>query len=252
MKTTRVIFRILLAASVVLLAWLCIDSVVTPIRFEETREIRETAVINNLVHIRTAEAEYKLAKGHYTADADSLILFLRTSPKKELLKEGALTDKQLENGMTEQKAAKIIKDAKQKAQARLKTDNDSILYAYIWANDRDIKANGLQGFRRDTIYKNMINTLYKGEFTAENVEQIILIPYSDNERYELEVNNNYTTSQGIRIPIMEARAPFKTYLHDLDKQELVNLIDKEEKLEHYTGLKFGSTEAPNNNAGNWE
>jgi hypothetical protein len=41
-------------------------------------------------------------------------------------------------------------------------------------------------------------------------------------------------------------------LHDLDEQELANLMDKEKKLEHYTGLKVGSVEAPNNNAGNWE
>ena len=252
MKTTRIIFRILLAGAVVLLAWLCIDSVVTPIKFEETRAERETAVIRNLVHIRAAEAEFKLAKGYYTVDLDSLVMFLQTAPKKELLKEGALTDKQLENGMTEQKAVKILKEAKDRARKKLKTNNDSVLYAYVWENDREVTKNGLQGFRRDTIYKNMIETLYKGEFTAENISQITYIPYSDNKRYETEANNSYTTSQGIHIPIMEVRAPFRTYLHDLDEQELVNLIDKEEKLEHYAGLKFGSTEAPNNNAGNWE
>jgi uncharacterized protein YpmB len=252
MKATKIIFNIILACAVVLLAWLCIDSVVTPIKFEETRAERETEVIKKLVQLRTAEAEFKLVKGHYTADLDSLVLFLRTAPKKELLKEGALTDKQLENGMTEAKAAKIMKEAKDRAKVRLKTDNDSVLYAYVWNNDREVKNQGLQGFRRDTIYKNMIETLYKGEYTADNIDQITFIPYTDNLRFEVETDNNYATSQGIKIPIMEARAPFNTYLSDLDKQELVNLIDKEEKLEHYAGLKFGSIEAPNNNAGNWE
>ena len=98
----------------------------------------------------------------------------------------------------------------------------------------------------------MIETLYKGEFTAENIDQIVLIPYSDNLRFEIEVNDNYKTSQGIHVPLFEARAPFETYLADQDKQELVNLIDKEQKLEHYPGLKVGSIDAPNNNAGNWE
>ena len=78
------------------------------------------------------------------------------------------------------------------------------------------------------------------------------IPFTDNVKFEVETNNEYNTSKGIKVPIFEIRAHFNTYLHDLNKQELVNLIDKEEKLEHYAGLKVGSVEAPNNNAGNWE
>ena len=113
-------------------------------------------------------------------------------------------------------------------------------------------SNGLQGFRRDTLYKNMIQELYKGEYTADNIAQITYIPYSNDQRFEVEVNNTYTTSQGIRVPLFEARAHFNTYLADLNDQERVNLIDKETKLEHYPGLKVGDIEAPNNNAGNWE
>ena len=249
MKTT---FRILLACAIVFLTYICVDSVVTPIEFEETRVQREEAVVKNLIHIRTAEVEFKNQHGRFIADADSLLLFLNTAPKKEVLKEGSLTDKQLEAGMTEHKAVKIIDKAKAKAMSKLKTDDQEAIYEYIWANDKDIKDAGLQGFRRDTIERNMIETLYKGEFTAENIDQIVLIPYSDNLRFEIEVNDNYKTSQGIHVPLFEARAPFETYLADQDKQELVNLIDKEQKLEHYPGLKVGSIDAPNNNAGNWE
>ena len=139
-----------------------------------------------------------------------------------------------------------------KARVNLKTDVDSILYAHVWANDKEIISNGLQGFRRDTIYKNMIETLFKGEFTADNIDQITYIPYSNGQRFEIEVNNTYSTSQGIIVPIMAAKAHYKTYLSDLNRMELINLIDKEEKLEHYPGLMFGSVDAPNNNAGNWE
>lgn len=249
MKTT---FRILLALAICFLAYICVDSVVTPIQFEETRAQREEAVVKNLIHIRTAEVEFKNQHGRFMADADSLLMFLKTAPKKEVLKEGSLTDKQLEAGMTEPKAVKLIDKAKAKAMSKLKTDDQEAIYAYIWANDKDIKDAGLQGFRRDTIERNMIETLYKGEFTAENIDQIVLIPYSDNLRFEIEVNDEYKTTQGIHVPLFEARAPFETYLADQDKQELVNLIDKEQKLEHYPGLKVGSIEAPNNNAGNWE
>ena len=252
MKTTQYVIRVLLIVAIVYLAYLCVASVVVPIRFEQTREAREQAVIANLVHLRTAEVEYKLDKGYYTDNLDSLILFLRTAPKKEVYKEGSLTDKQLENGLTEHKAAKIIERAKLKARVNLKTDNDSLIYDYVWNKDKEVISNGLQGFRRDTIYKNMIETLYKGQFNEDNIADITIIPYSNGQRYELEVNNTYTTSQGIRVPIMEARAHFRTYLSDLNQLELVNLIDKEQKLEHYPGRMFGSVETPNNNAGNWE
>ncbi len=249
MKTT---FRILLALAICFLAYICVDSVLTPIQFEETRVAREEAVVKNLIHIRTAEVEFKNQHGRFVADPDSLLLFLKNTPKKEVLKEGSLTDKQLEAGMTEHKAVKLIEKAKAKAMSKLKTDDSDALYNYIWENDKDVIAAGLKGFRRDTIELNMIESLYKGLFDAETIDQIVVIPYSDNLRYEIEVNDNYKTSQGIHVPLFEARAPFGTYLADQDKQELVNLIDKEQKLDHYPGLKVGSIDAPNNNAGNWE
>ncbi len=242
----------MLALAICFLAYICVDSVVTPIQFEETRVAREEAVVKNLIHIRTAEVEYKNQHGRFMADPDSLILFLRTVPKKEVMKEGSLTDKQLEAGLTEHKAVKLIDKAKAKAMSKLKTDDQDALYAYIWENDRDIKDAGLQGFRRDTIELNMIQALYKGLFDEQTIEQIIYIPYSDNLKFEFETNDEYKTSQGIHVPLFEARAPFETYLADQDEQELVNLIDKEKKLEHYPGLKVGSVDAPNNNAGNWE
>ena len=265
---TSIIFRTLLAISIIAIAYFCVMSVVTPIRFEETREAREVDVIKNLMNLRTAEVEFNHQNGRYTADLDSLVLFLRNNPKKEVLKEGSLTDKQLEAGLTEHKAVKIINTAKAKAQraalesqknaaknpklTALVFNNDDELYAYIWQNDQEVKKNGLQGFRRDTIYENMIKVLYKGAYTEETIGEIIYIPYSNGLKFEAQVNNTYTTSQGIRIPLLEVRAPFESYLGDQDAQELINLQDKEKKLGHYPGLMMGSLEAPNNNAGNWE
>ena len=249
----KVIYPILLGLAGCALAYFCVMSVVTPIRFEETRAERETHVVKNLIALRTAEVEFHHVNGRYTADLDSLVLFLRNIPKKEVLKEGALTDKQLEAGLTEHKAVKILDQAKAKAKrGKQQFANDDELYAYVWENDKEVISKGLKGFRRDTIYKNMIETLYKGEYNAENIAQIIEVPFSNGQRFEVEVNNDYTTSQGIRVPLLEARAPYTMYLSDLNEQELVNLIDKETKLDHFPGLKIGDIYAPNNNAGNWE
>ena len=252
MKATKIIMVSLLSIAAVVMAYFCVMSVVTPITFENTRTEREVAVVQNLINLRTAELEFNREHGRFTADLDSLVLFLKTTPKKEVLKEGSLTDKQLEAGLNEHKAVKIMETAKAKALKKQTFESDEALYAYIWENDKEVINNGLAGFRRDTIEKNMIETLFKGALTAENVDQIIYIPYTDKQRFELEVNNEYKTSQGISVPLFEARAPFSTYLGDLNEQELVNLIDKEQKLDHYAGLKVGSIDAPNNNAGNWE
>jgi len=252
MKTTRNIVICLLSIAAVVMAYFCVTSVTTPIKFENTRAEREVAVIKNLVDLRTAEVEYNHQKGVFTASTDTLLMFLKTAPKKEVLKEGSLTDKQLEAGLTEPKAVKILNEAKKKALKKGEFADNDALYAYIWENDKDVVSNGLAGFRRDTIELNMIQALYKGAYDEKNIDQIVNIPYSEGKKFEIEVNNDYKTSQGIRVPLFEARAPFESYLGDLNKQELVNLIDKETKLDHYAGLKVGDIYAPNNNAGNWE
>ena len=252
MKASRAIVICALSCAVVVMTVFCVKSVTTPIKFENTRAEREVTVIKHLVDLRTAEVEYHHQKGVFTASADTLLMFLKTSPKKEVLKEGSLTDKQLEAGLTEPKAVKIINEAKKKALKKNSFEDNDALYAYIWANDADVKKNGLEGFRRDTIELNMLQALYKGEYDENSIDAILEIPFSNGQPCEMEVNNDYKTSQGIRVPLFEARAPFETYLGDLNEQELVNLIDRENKLEHYAGLKVGDIYSPNNNAGNWE
>ena len=230
----KTVIRVLLALAICFLAYICVMSVVTPIRFENTREAREGAVVKNLVDLRTAMNEYRMQHGRYTTSIDSLVMFLREGTKKEVVKEGALTDKQLEAGLTEVKAVAMIAKAE-------KTGN--------W---KDVDTNGLRGFRRDTISTPLVQALYKGEYTNETIEKIIYIPYTEGQKYEVVVNDNYFTSQGIHVPLVMVRAHYNTYLGDQDAQERVNLIDKEEKLGHYPGLCFGSEYEPNNNAGNWE
>ena len=252
MKTTRNIVICALGIAAVVMCYFCVTSVTTPIKFENTRAEREVVVIKHLVDLRTAEVEYHHQNGVFTANLDSLMIFLKTAPKKEVMKEGSLTDKQLEAGLTENKAVKILNEAKKKALKKNQFESADALYAYIWENDKDVKSNGLAGFRRDTIESNMLQSLYKGAYDENNIDEMVVIPFSEGKRFEMEVNNDYKTSQGIRVPLFEARASFETYLGDLNKQELVNLIDREEKLDHYAGLKVGDVYAPNNNAGNWE
>ncbi len=224
------VVRILLGISIVFLSYLCVVSVLTPIRFEEEKTKREKVIVQHLINIRAAELEFKEANGHYTANIDSLVNFLQTAKKKEVKKEGALTEAQLEAGLTEEKAVKIIKKGDLK----------------------EIESNGLTNFRRDTVYTDMILSLYKNAYTAETIADLFVIPFSNGQQFELEVNNSYMSSSNINVPLFEARASYDSYLSDLNKQELTNVKDVANTLERYAGLKVGSVVEPNNNAGNWE
>ena len=230
----KTIIRILLGCAIAFLCFICVNSVTTPIKFEKVRAEREPAVIKNLVALRTAENEFRMQNGRFTANLDSLILFVKNGTKKEVVKDGALTDKQLEEGLTELKAVRMI----QKAQ---KTGN--------W---KEVKEAGLEGFKRDTISAPLLSSLYKGAYDEKTIEEIVYVPYSNGKKYEVLVNDNYSTAQGIRVPLVEVRAAFDIWMADQDAQELVNLNDKEEQLGHFAGLRFGNIDEPNNNAGNWE
>ena len=174
----KTVLRILLCVSICFLAYICVMSLVTPIKFENTREARQDAVVANLVHLRTAELEFYNQNKRYTDDLDSLVLFLRTAKKAEVYKEGSLTDKQLEAGLTEQKAANIVRKGNQKEIAK-------------W---------GLENFKRDTIFVPVIPAIYKGALDSVTVGDIIYIPYTDHIKYEISVDNEFV-SKGTPHPV---------------------------------------------------
>jgi hypothetical protein len=60
------------------------------------------------------------------------------------------------------------------------------------------------------------------------------------------------TVQGVKVPLFEAKMPYRSLLKGLDKQLQINLYAEREDLGRYNGLMVGSIDAPNNNAGNWE
>ncbi len=226
----KTVIKILLMVSIVVLAYMCYQSVMTPIRFDQTREQREKVIIDRLVDIRKAQLEFRDQKGGFTTSFDTLVMFLKASKKKMVMKEGSLSDRQLEAGLTEASAAKIVRSG----------------------NMKEIIANGLENFRRDTAYVSIIEALYGEKYTSETINDLAIIPFSKNDTFELKINNTYFNASQIMVPLFEASAHYKTYLYDLNHQELLNIIDMKNKLERYPGLKVGSVEEPNNFAGNWE
>lgn len=222
--------RISLILSIIVLGYLCVMSILTPIHFDEERALREKAIIGNLVNIRKAQIEFKNQNGRYTAGTDTLIDFILNGKMPVVLKEGTLTDEQMIAGLTEKKALQIVKSG----------------------NKKEIIANGLEHFRRDTSYVSVYESLFSNILTVDKVKELCIIPFSNGQKFEMETRMHTNASSGIIIPLFEARASYDTYLGDLNRQELVNLKDQQTKLGKYNGLKVGSVEEPNNNAGNWE
>ncbi|MDO9634970.1 MAG: hypothetical protein Q7J05_08045 [Paludibacter sp.] len=227
MKTT---IKTLLILAIIALAYFCFMSVMTPIRFERVRAEREKVVIQNLMSLRAAQLEHRDQKGYYTGDLDSLINFIKTGKKKMVLKEGTLSDLQLQAGLTEAKAVSIIRKG----------------------NKKEIAEFGLENFRRDTSSVSLIEALYGTVYNEKNIEKLKYIPFSEQVPFEVELNNNYVSSNNISIPLCEIRAPYRTFLFDVNRQEALNLIDLQEKMDKYPGIKVGAVTEPNNFAGNWE
>jgi hypothetical protein len=227
----KTVINAILALCAIALVYICYGSIMGPINFDKEKAIRDKAIIARLIDIRSAQQEYRLThEGAYTASFDTLIDFVKTAKLPFIMKIGSLTDEQLNNGMTEKKAMAIIEKAK-------KTGN--------W---KDVEKEGLTNFRRDTMWVAVMDTIFAKGF---NPDSLAFVPYGNGAKFEMAVRKD-TTKSGAPLNLFQAQVAYDVYLGDLDKQQLVNLKDMQEKLGKYLGLKVGDIEQPNNNAGNWE
>ena len=92
----KVVIKILLGIAIIFMTYLCWSSIMTPIRFEQEKAIRDEAVKSRLVDIRRAQIEFNNMNQRYTASFDTLINFVRTARIPIVMKKGELNDYQLE------------------------------------------------------------------------------------------------------------------------------------------------------------
>lgn len=208
----KLVLRILLVAAIVALIYLCIQSIMTPIHFDQQQKAREKVIVERLIEIRNAQIGYKNQNGIYAANFEELQKFLNETKIPFLVKEGELTDEQLKSGMTEQEAVK----------------------------------KGI--IRRDTNWVLAKDTLLGAGY---NVASIGKVPGFEDNTFLLDTAT-LSSSSGYTVPVFECGVYYDVYLGDLDKQLLFNLKDKATKLNRYVGLRIGSITEINNNAGNWE
>ncbi|MBP5455053.1 MAG: hypothetical protein J6Y37_00955 [Paludibacteraceae bacterium] len=227
----RIVFTSLLVVASIFMAYLCYSSIMTPIEFNEKKAQRDNAVIQRLKDIRKAEVQYKEMYGSYTGSFDTLINFVNNEQIPVIMKLGELTDQQLEKGLTDSLAL------------TLSTPEDAAKYGI---EDLD---QFFANFKRDTSYVSVKKSLFGENYNG--VDSMAYVPYTNNVKFEL-ATGEYVTKSQTKIPLFEAKVPFKTYLNGLNKQEIINLVKQAETLGRYPGLKVGDIYESNNNAGNWE
>ena len=214
------------------LLFICIRSIRDTQEFDAKVAYRESVVKARLMEIRSAEEAYKAQHdGVYCSDWNELIDFVKNGQLPIVMKQGVLSDEQMDKGLTEASAAAIVNSGDEKA----------------------IKENGLENFRRDTMWVSLIDSLYNYEgFVADSMRYI---PFSQGDTFEVIAVPN-TTRSGSIIQVMECNAPDSSFLKGMGKQGKRLIYNRQEDADAkgaYPGLKIGDAGNNwNNNAGNWE
>ena len=208
------LFQIILAVAIVGLVYVIYVQISTPIRFDQETKAKKAQVIERSTDIRTAQRAFKSKYQHFTASFDSLSAFV-------------LTD-------TLELERKIV------------DEDDSAAMAML-------KKSGKKNIEKFKIA--VIDTIFAPKkVTRQDVENFRFIPGTGNKAQFIMEAGIITTESKVVIPVVECRAPYKAFLDTVAyRQEVINLIDEEQNnFNRYPGVKFGSMDSGNNEAGNWE
>lgn len=208
------LFQIILVVAIVGLVCVIYVQISTPIRFDKETKAKKAQVIDRIKDIRTAQRAFKSKYQHFTASFDSLSAFV-------------LTD-------TLELERKIV------------DEDDSAAMAML-------KKSGKKNIEKFKIA--VIDTIFAPKkVTRQDVENFRFIPGTGNKAQFIMEAGIITTESKVVIPVVECRAPYKAFLDTVAyRQEVINLIDEEQNnFNRYPGVKFGSMDSGNNEAGNWE
>lgn len=204
--------QIFLGLVIVALIYVIADMIHTPLKFEQQLKERNAEVIVKLKDIRAAERAYKSKYQRFTNDFDSLINF-------------------------------ILNDSLE-MERKLVDEDDSVAMAQL-------KKQKKQNIEKYNLA--VIDTIFNPrKLSKEQIKNLRFIPHTNNMEFILE--SGEVDKGNVKVPVVECRAPYKVYLDTVEfRQNVINLIDdKVNNFGQYAGLKFGSMEGSNNEAGNWE
>ena len=212
----KIIWQILLGIAIVVLGYLCVDSIMKPQRFIEIKKHRYEIVIQQLKDIRTAQVAFKDVHGEYAATFDTLISFIKNDSVKLVRSIGSLSDDQLEAGMTEAKAIK----------------------------------KGL--IIRDTIRVSALDTLFGKDY---KIDLLRFVPFSNNTKEFVLKTSKIMTQARVEIPVFEASVSNTVIFGSMytEYRDIIKEYNGDRlRINKYPGLKVSNVKEANNNVGNWE
>ena len=205
--------QFILGLAIIGLVYVVANLIYTPLSFDQQLEERNAEVIVKLKDIRAAQRAYKSKYQQFTGDFDSLINFI------------------LNDSLTMER--KLVDEDDSVAMAQLKKQGKKNIETYNIA---------------------VVDTIFNPrKLTKEDIQNLRYIPHTDN-KVEFILEAAHVNAGNVKIPVVECRAPYKLYLDTVEyRQNVINLIDdRVNNFNAYAGLKFGSMEDSNNEAGNWE
>ena len=222
------IVSVLLLFVIAGLVYACIKSIMEPINFNKQKAYRETVGIQRMKDVRTLQEAFKSVSGHFTASADSLVDFYKNG-KMEVIMQIGSNDDSLAVATTE-KLKKSRRGITPEQMYELYKKGEHLVFSI--SSKVDVK---------DTLF----NT--RNDF---NIDSLKYIPFSQGDTIQME--SVIKEVSGVKVPLFEAKMPYKSLLKGLDNQLRINLDADRQAMNRYEGLQVGSISAPNNNAGNWE
>ena len=228
-KTVKIILEVLLLAVCAGLVYLIYSSIMQPVNFNKQRDYRSSVAIQRLKAIRTLQVAYKSVNGRFVSTADSLKDFYENGKMSIIMQVGS-TDDSLAMANTE----KIRR-------ANRKITGEKLLEMYQKGDKNLVFSVETKIPVKDTLFKN------REDFC---IDSLATIPFSGG--MPLEMDAVVKTVSGVKVPLFEARMPYRALLKGLDNQLRINLDSECKNKNRYEGLQVGSVTAPNNNAGNWE
>ena len=231
----KVLVYLIFPIAIVGLAYMIVESVMEPVRFNNEKEAREQVAIQRLKDIRTLQNAYKTEYGKFTASFDTLKSFYTDSTMKVVMQLGSADDS----------VAVANTEQLKRRNPRIKPEQMLELYKkgerLVFRIENKIPV-------KDTLFKNR---------TDFNLDSLAFVPFSQGDSIKMDAV--VKTVSGVKVPLFEASLTYKSLLKGLDNQLRINLdaSEKEKNEKKYgtadfSGLKVGSVTAPNNNAGNWE
>lgn len=207
------VIKLLVLAVALVLAYLTVQSVLSPVQFDKTQLERELVLQRQLKKIAAYQEAYEYVH-HKFATEEELVSFLNNGKVYYVTAEGDYTEAMREAGLSERAAA---------AKGLIKRDT-----TWIAAKDSLLK----DGTDVATLF-NVAGTPNRIKVEVAEIQQVI-------------------GQDTVPISVFQASVRFEDYLSDLDAGRLKEKKEKaEERKNGFAGLRVGSlTEVKK--TGNWE